>query len=53
MKLLKCLLIAGLAAFWSLPVQAEEKEAKKEDKKSYALENMVVTATKIRRKRKK
>ena len=53
MKLLKCLLIAGLAAFWSLPVQAEEKEAKKEDKKSYALEDVVVTATKIPQKEEK
>jgi outer membrane receptor protein involved in Fe transport len=53
MKLLTCLLIAGLAAFWSLPVQAEEKEAKKEDKKSYALEDVVVTAMKIPQKEEK
>ena len=31
MKLFKCLLIAGLAAFWALPVQAQEKEVKKEE----------------------
>ena len=53
MKLLKCLLIAGLAALWALPVQAEEKEAKKEDKKSYKMEDVVVTATKIPQKEEK
>ena len=53
MKLLKCLLIAGLAAFLALPVQAEEKEVKKEDKKSYKMEDVVVTATKIPQKEEK
>jgi iron complex outermembrane recepter protein len=53
MKSAKWLLVCGLAALWALPLQAEEKEVKKEDGKSYKLEDVVVTATKIPRQEEK